>query len=111
MPVPPNMNTHKDIFSITMDKEGQRKMRVHEFIVTTDFTREDLTQLSAESGRFLSDIRLEFAHGDGINLVDVKSLLGMLLLPIRSGTTVTLRVKGRDEEEAFSHMLDLLEKE
>ncbi|MGU3567023.1 HPr family phosphocarrier protein [Paenibacillus sp. D51F] len=86
-------------------------MRVHEFVIAAYFTREDLARLSSESARFRSDIKLEFAHGDGINIVDVKSLLGMLLLPIRSGTRVLLRVKGKDEEEAFLHMLELLEKE
>jgi phosphocarrier protein HPr len=86
-------------------------MRVHEFVIASDFTRENLTQLSSESARFRSDIKLEFAHKDGINIVDVKSLLGMLLLPIRSGTKVMLRVQGKDEEEAFIHMLELMEKE
>ncbi|QJC52141.1 HPr family phosphocarrier protein [Paenibacillus albicereus] len=86
-------------------------MRVHEFIIQADFGREDLTRLSAEAATFQSDIKLEFASGDNINIVDVKSLLGMLLLPIRRGTEVFLRVRGKDEEEAFAAMLDALEKE
>ncbi|MCM3745814.1 HPr family phosphocarrier protein [Paenibacillus pasadenensis] len=85
-------------------------MRVHEFVITSDFNREDLTRLSADAARFQSDIKLEFSNGDNYNIVDVKSLLGMLLLPIRSGTPVMLRIQGKDETEAMSYMIDAFEK-
>ncbi|OXM16177.1 HPr family phosphocarrier protein [Paenibacillus herberti] len=85
-------------------------MRAHEFVIQRDFHREDLTRLSGEAARFQSDIKLEFCSGDNCNIVDVKSLLGMLLLPIRMGTPVMLRVEGKDEGAAFSYMLEELAK-
>ena len=85
-------------------------MRVHTFTIHSGFQREDLIAISNESSRFVSDLKVIFANGDTLHTVDVKSLLGMLLLPIKPGTEVRLTAKGRDEEEALEFMLLLFDK-
>ncbi|TXK76942.1 HPr family phosphocarrier protein [Paenibacillus sp. N3.4] len=84
-------------------------MRVHEFDIRTDIQRSDLVAISAKSSHFLSDITIDFELDDANHKVDVKSLLGMLLIPIKSGTTLRLLTRGKDEEEAIHFVFDLFE--
>ncbi|NOV03030.1 HPr family phosphocarrier protein [Paenibacillus planticolens] len=84
-------------------------MRVHEFEILADLQRSDLTAISAKSSHFVSDITIDFEYDHTMHCVDVKSLLGMLLVPIRAGTTLRLLTKGKDEEEAMHFMFDLFE--
>jgi phosphocarrier protein HPr len=79
-------------------------MRVHTFIMHVDVERQDLIAISAMSSRFMSDIRLEYAIGEDTYHVDVKSLLGMLSLPIKAGTELRLVVKGKDDEEVLEEV-------
>ncbi|MBE7680054.1 hypothetical protein CHI14_03570 [Paenibacillus sp. 7516] len=66
--------------------------------------------ISSQASRFASDISLSFVESEHEHRVDVKSLLGMALLPIRHGSIVRLQTRGRDELEALEYMLDVLEK-
>jgi phosphocarrier protein HPr len=84
-------------------------MRVHDFEIRSDLQRSDLITISAQSSHFISDITIDFEFDHKQHSVDVKSLLGMLLVPIKSGTTLCLRTKGKDEEEAMHFMFDLFE--
>lgn len=86
-------------------------MRTHEFTIHTDFHRDDLMSVSSQASRFASDISMSFLDADYERRVDVKSLLGMALLPIRQGSIVRLQTRGWDELEALEYMLDVLEKE
>jgi phosphocarrier protein len=53
---------------------------------------------------------MEYTNEDGLEcFVDVKSLLGMLLLPIKTGTAIRLVTKGKDEEEALDYIYKLFE--
>ncbi|MCG7381777.1 HPr family phosphocarrier protein [Paenibacillus sp. ACRRY] len=85
-------------------------MRTHEFTIHSDFHRDDLMSISSQASRFASDISLSFVESEHERRVDVKSLLGMALLPIRHGSIVRLQTRGRDELEALEYMLDVLEK-
>lgn len=85
-------------------------MRTHEFTIHSDFHRDDLMSISSQASRFASDISLSFVESEQEHRVDVKSLLGMALLPIRHGSIVRLQTRGRDELEALEYMLDVLEK-
>ncbi|MFS0868915.1 HPr family phosphocarrier protein [Paenibacillus xylanilyticus] len=85
-------------------------MRTHEFTIHSDFHRDDLMSVSSQASRFASDISLSFVGSDHEHRVDVKSLLGMALLPIRNGSVVRLQTRGRDELEALEYMLNVLEK-
>ncbi|WP_337031625.1 HPr family phosphocarrier protein [Paenibacillus illinoisensis] len=85
-------------------------MRTHEFTIHSDFHRDDLMSISSQASRFASDISLSFVESEHEHRVDVKSLLGMALLPIRHGSRVRLQTRGRDELEALEYMLDVLEK-
>ncbi|OPH57564.1 hypothetical protein BC351_03305 [Paenibacillus ferrarius] len=86
-------------------------MRVHEFIIGRDLQRSDLSEISAKSSHFISDITIDFE----LELehksfhVDVKSLLGMLLVPIKAGTSIRLLTRGKDEEEAMHFIFALFE--
>jgi phosphocarrier protein HPr len=82
-------------------------MRVHEFVIQADIERSDLTDISSKSSHFISDITIDFDHNDVHHVVDVKSLLGMLLVPIKAGTSIRLLTKGKDEEEAMHFMYNL----
>ncbi|MEW9698659.1 HPr family phosphocarrier protein [Paenibacillus sp. SI8] len=84
-------------------------MRVHEFIILSDIDRSDLTEVSNQSSHFVSDITIEFDHNDVHHVVDVKSLLGMLLVSIKAGTLIRLLTKGKDEEEAMHFMFNLFQ--
>ena len=77
-------------------------MRVHTFIIHTDVERQDLIAISAQSSRFVSDITLEYSMAGDTYHVDVKSLLGMMSLPIKAGTELRLVAKGKDDEEALN---------
>ncbi|MGG1550835.1 MULTISPECIES: HPr family phosphocarrier protein [Paenibacillus] len=81
-------------------------MRVHEFTIHRELERSDLAGLSAKSSHFMSDITLDFDYDDKHHTVDVKSLLGMLLIPIRAGTLLRLLTRGKDEEEAMHFIFD-----
>jgi phosphocarrier protein len=85
-------------------------MRVHEFPISSEFKREDLIGISAKSSQFVSDIKIIFTHDHVEHTVDVKSLLGMLLLPINPGTMIRLITKGKDEEEALEFIYRLFDK-
>jgi len=85
-------------------------VRTHEFTIHSDFHRDDLMSVSSQASRFASDISLSFVGSEHEHRVDVKSLLGMALLPIRHGSVVRLQTRGRDELEALEYMLDVLEK-
>jgi len=84
-------------------------MRVHEFVIHADIERSDLIDISSKSSHFISDISIEFPHNQVQHVVDVKSLLGMLLVPIKAGTSIRLVTKGKDEEEAMHGMFNLFE--
>ncbi|WNR42125.1 HPr family phosphocarrier protein [Paenibacillus roseipurpureus] len=84
-------------------------MRVHEFRIAKDLERSDLTGISAKSSHFISDITLDFHYDDMHHKVDVKSVIGMLLIPIKAGTTLRLLTRGKDEEEAMHFMFDLFQ--
>lgn len=84
-------------------------MRVHELTISYDFELSDLRMISQKASRFMSDIMIEMNDNEGgYSIIDVKSLLGMMLLPIGKGTKITVRTKGKDEEGALDFMLDLL---
>lgn len=86
-------------------------MRVHEFIIDYTLEREALMDISHKASRFVSDIVLKFEYSGSEHTVDVKSLLGILLLPIQRGVTVRLETKGVDELEALEFVLDWFEKQ
>jgi len=76
-------------------------MRVHSLTIANDFGIEELQRLSQAAGRFSSDIRIEYEQEGAQFKIDAKSILGTMLLALRRGTEVTLRTKGKDEEEAI----------
>ncbi|QAY68347.1 HPr family phosphocarrier protein [Paenibacillus protaetiae] len=79
-------------------------------MVNHTLEREDLMAISQKAARFTADIILKFQFSDVEHSVDVKSLLGIMLLPIHQGVTVRLETKGKDELEALEFVLPLLEK-
>jgi phosphocarrier protein len=86
-------------------------MRVHDLTVSFDFEPRNLQTLSLQASRFSSDIWVEFTSDQGnLSIVDVKSLLGMMLLPIRKGTVITIKTRGSDEKEAIDFMVDAIAK-
>ncbi|XEC92987.1 HPr family phosphocarrier protein [Paenibacillus tarimensis] len=84
-------------------------MRVHDLAITKDFQLQDLQRISHKANQFISEIIIEFDYNETRNVIDVKSLLGMLLLPIKKGTTITIKTKGRDEKEAIDFLCELIE--
>lgn len=84
-------------------------MRVHEFKIEGDFDREELLRISSQASQFASDIKLTFGDETNQRIVDVKSLLGMLLLPIHNGSLVRISARGRDELEALEYMCALFQ--
>ncbi|UKS29157.1 HPr family phosphocarrier protein [Paenibacillus sp. HWE-109] len=84
-------------------------MRVHEFSIRRDLQRSDMSDISAKSSHFISDITIDFEQEHKAYHVDVKSLLGMLLVPIKAGTSLRLLTRGKDEEEAMHVIFDLFE--
>ncbi|PZE21746.1 HPr family phosphocarrier protein [Paenibacillus xerothermodurans] len=82
-------------------------MRVHEIQIYQDLPAQYVQEIALKAGAFRSDIKIKFEEQD-IQL-DAKSILGMLLLPFRTGTKLRIQTKGTDEEEAIAMMCDLLE--
>lgn len=82
-------------------------MRVHEMTITNEFQPQYLQWISHRASRYRSDIRIRFEK-DNI-MLDAKSILGMMILPFRPGTVITVQTKGTDEEEAIEEMCNLLE--
>lgn len=80
-------------------------MRVHDITLANDFSPDDLKQISVDAGRFHSDIAL--LRQDAV--IDVKSLLGMMTFPLKKGAMVTIRTRGKDEEEALDFMCKIME--
>ena len=60
-----------------------------------------MLSVSSQASRFASEIVLSYTEADHEHRVDVKSLLGMALLPLRNGSMVRLQTRGRDELEAL----------
>ena len=85
-------------------------MRVHEFPIRSAFDRSSLIAISHQSAQFESEVIIKFTNRLVEHTVDVKSLLGMLLLPIAAGTKIRLQTRGRDEEEALNYIFDLFDK-
>ncbi|MCK6078230.1 HPr family phosphocarrier protein [Paenibacillus silvae] len=79
-------------------------------MIHADFHRDELLSVSSQASRFSSEILLSYTEADHEHRVDVKSLLGMALLPLRNGSMVRLQTRGRDELEALEYMLHVLEK-
>lgn len=64
-------------------------------------------QFVQEANRFSSDI---FLKKDDME-VNAKSIMGLMSLAISSGTVVTIRAVGNDEEEALNALTAFVEKE
>ncbi|WP_347548831.1 HPr family phosphocarrier protein [Pseudalkalibacillus hwajinpoensis] len=60
-----------------------------------------------EANRFNSDIFLE---KDG-KKVNAKSIMGIMSLAVGTGASVVLTVKGNDEEDAISSLIDFVQKD
>ncbi len=84
-------------------------MRVHQFTVPNNLDRAHLLRIATESSRFAADIRIAFGPDESRREVDVKSLLGMMLTIIHSGTQVSLTTRGKDELEALEYVQSLFE--
>ena len=84
-------------------------MRVYDLRVTKDFQLHDLQSISHKANQFISEIIIEFDYNETRNIIDVKSLLGMMMLPIKKGTAITIKTKGKDEKEAIDYMCGLIE--
>ncbi len=80
-------------------------MRVHDITLANDFSPDDLKHICIDAGRFHSDILL--LRQDAV--IDVKSLLGMMTFPLKKGSVITIRTRGKDEEEALDFMCKLME--
>lgn len=83
-------------------------MRVHNVTISYDLQTNDLQSIVQMANRCRSTIQLIFEEDNTI--LDAKSILGMMMRPIRSGTTVRIQTRGWDEEEALDLMCELLEK-
>ena len=59
------------------------------------------------ASRFLSDVKLT---KDDLT-IDGKSIMGVMMLAAECGSTITLTVEGRDEEETAVALIAFLEKE
>jgi len=82
-------------------------MRVYEIQISRDLQPQYLQEVAQQAGKFSSDIKIKFGPDD--LQLDAKSILGMMLVPLRSGTKVTIQTKGNDEKEALDIMCGLLE--
>ena len=60
-----------------------------------------------EANRFLSDIFLE-KEGKKVN---AKSIMGLMSLAVNAGSVITLRVEGKDEEEALEALASYIQQE
>ncbi|MEW4369608.1 HPr family phosphocarrier protein [Paenibacillus kandeliae] len=79
-------------------------MRVHQFTIQHTLDRAHLLRIANEASSFASDIRIAFGPEQSRREVDVKSLLGMMLTIIHSGTELLLSTRGKDELEALEHI-------
>ena len=59
------------------------------------------------ASRFASDVKLT---KDDLT-IDGKSIMGVMMLAAECGSTITLTVEGRDEEEAAASLIEFLESE
>jgi len=59
------------------------------------------------ASRFVSDVKLT---KDDLT-IDGKSIMGVMMLAAECGSTITLTVEGRDEEEASAALIAFLESE
>ncbi|MCZ8512272.1 HPr family phosphocarrier protein [Paenibacillus filicis] len=83
-------------------------MRVHNVKVSHDLQPADLLGIVQAANRYRSSI--QFILEESSMVLDAKSMLGMMLRPIRSGTILRIQTRGGDEEEALDEMCRLLEK-
>jgi phosphocarrier protein len=60
--------------------------------------------LVKEASRFVSDVTIEKNGTE----VDGKSIMGVLMLAAPKGTTISVKICGEDEKEAFSALKDLI---
>ena len=60
--------------------------------------------LVKEASRFVSDVTIEKNGTE----VDGKSIMGVLMLAAPKGTTISVKICGKDEKEAFSALKDLI---
>ncbi|WP_426446933.1 HPr family phosphocarrier protein [Paenibacillus sp. S-38] len=84
-------------------------LRVHDVTVPEDLQPDHLQRIAQQASLFRSDIKIKFEN-ERIQL-DAKSLLGMMMLPMRRGTRVTVLAQGNDEEEALERIASLLERQ
>ena len=59
------------------------------------------------ASRFVSDVKLTKED----LTIDGKSIMGVMMLAAECGSTITLTVEGRDEEEAAASLIEFLESE
>ncbi len=60
-----------------------------------------------EANRYSSDIFLE----KGTKKVNAKSIMGIMSLAISAGTTITIKIDGKDENEAMAGLVAFVENE
>lgn len=83
-------------------------MRVHEITASSELKVDDLLLVVQRANQFSSEIIMVL--NDGEVKVDAKSVLGVMMYPIRRGMKIGIRTKGADEEEALHEMCEMLEK-
>ncbi|MDP4097225.1 HPr family phosphocarrier protein [Paenibacillus sp. P96] len=84
-------------------------MRVHEFSIKQQLSRDQLVHISSEASRFSSNITITFNIGDAEHRIDVKSLLGMMLMIVAPGSSIRLTAAGEDDLEALEYLVPMLE--
>lgn len=84
-------------------------MRVHEFAVKEQLSREQLVHISTEASRFSSTITMTYSIGESEHRIDVKSLLGMMLMIVAPGSNIRLTAAGEDDLEALEYLIPMLE--
>ncbi|UUZ86015.1 HPr family phosphocarrier protein [Paenibacillus sp. P26] len=82
-------------------------MRVHNVKVSHDLRPNELQTIAQNASRYRSSIQLILEEDNVV--LDAKSMLGMMLRPIRCGTVIRVQTKGWDEEEALDSMCGSLE--
>lgn len=63
-------------------------------------------QFVQESNKFQSDIKIRTSTG---NLIDAKSILGLMTLGLGKGAELTIQADGPDEEEAVNTLVQFVE--
>lgn len=79
-------------------------MRVKEMKIIQKLTVQKLTEIAEHANRFESDIKISVGEN---KIVDAKSVMGLLAI-LRTGSEVTIRARGIDEEEAIRTFMNLL---